>query len=649
MKEDIITMADLEEKMRENGNKIVVPYVIVRILRDKTNEEKKISQKKLLEILNDEYGVEICRNTLHTHLKELQKLNVVSVGRSGVYYTGKDISEGELRLFIDMLLSSPLISEIGKEKITESILDLGSMYFRKNMTGYLKFRNDNQVKALSSIPPTIDAGTVLNNLGTIQGAIFGDHQISFNYHTFYFDNKIQTRWLYPENICVDPYDFVFKNGKYSLIGSVHGSGKIESWAVELMDDVTVLTEMRDPINPSISQRGGVLGYAKTQPKLAGGRPERFYIQCDRDNLDELVEIFGTSLIPTQIPKSEQKRYLGSSRRDKGYNENVIVLMVDATRESMKHWALAHAESFVVVKPADFREEIEKTISDCERAYRIADEKREDPHYELHERRNRELRNIYSAKTFKERVEAVKSANRRGFSYHSYTRGEKEVADLSLLKDCPSLTMISIIGCRLEHLECLNELPELRTLNLIECEYSIETLSELKNVQRFETDLIEAAKVMGSHIALNELTLEERSSSKITEKDFSVFEDILPVKNLTLGRINKIKDLSFLANCSAFRELNSITVSWCHTVTDYSFLQKMPSLRWVSIHSPHFELKDALELKEKTKIEAIQIYGMNELDEETLEKLGYVRTRLGNPIVRSRVDDPQINYTKNRNV
>lgn len=80
----------------------LIDIYILEILEKYAHKDHKITQNKIIELLNDEYGVECTRNTLSKYLSALREEGRIA-GERGVYKVNK-FSDEELRLLIDGVL-----------------------------------------------------------------------------------------------------------------------------------------------------------------------------------------------------------------------------------------------------------------------------------------------------------------------------------------------------------------------------------------------------------------------------------------------------------------------------------------------------------------------------------------------------------------
>ena len=566
------------------AKKYLLLLVIIDILKEYTSPGNHMKKTELCDKIEQCCGFMPARNTVYDKLNSLEEAGfpIVQDSHEGVYYDGHELSDGELRFLVDSVLYSDFVTLGGADEMIEALTAFGSPKFQK----YIRRQKNRAGKTRKNMQKS-----VFFTIEEVQSAIFSKRQISCNYLTYRAD--LTTEKVYPEDITVNPYELVYKNGRYYLLGALNDHDKILSWRVDRLCDLKKLkTRCQEiPQLKEINASGGMSAYADTQPDLCGGALETFKIQCAKDSIDEIVDVFGCdfSIAP------EQKG---------NYDDETIILSVKATRESMKSWAFTHAGSMVVISPDDFRKDIADSLKDSERLYRVTGKP-------LHIR-------VFTAKDFAEAIRFSKKRTGKTIIYHGkghyLGKGQrsKEKIDLSLLHEMPDIISLSLNECILDHAEYLKELKMLRKLSLLQCEYPLDCLDSLSSLEFFRTDRIEAA-----------VQVSKASEIKVLVLDGDSIQDVAPLcgmhslRSLSIGFNRKLNDISALKN---LKHLERLEIVNCDGIRDFSFLEEMPNLKDVSIHSHSFSVQDGIRLHGKTGT-AVRLQNERDLDDDTLKQLG----------------------------
>lgn len=104
---------DIDGKLR--------PLYLLRILREQTDENHKLSTMQLCKLLKDEYGIDTFRTTIKTDIEVLQQAGFsIEVTRSSqnLYNcTEREFDTQEITSMLDAVLCSRIITHSSREQI----------------------------------------------------------------------------------------------------------------------------------------------------------------------------------------------------------------------------------------------------------------------------------------------------------------------------------------------------------------------------------------------------------------------------------------------------------------------------------------------------------------------------------------------------
>lgn len=548
-------------------HKALLQLLVLEILKNNTDPGNPITKQKIIEKATELCGFEPARNTIYDDIDALIDAGFpIEQSRKGVYYDGKSLSDGELRFLIDSVLYSDLMTKNGASEVIEALASLGSVDFQKYME---------KQKSRISITRKSKQPNMFMAIEDIQTAIYQKKQISFNYLTYRPDCTQEK--VYTEAITVNPYDLVYKNGRYFLLGALHDEKKICSWRVDRLCDVKPLkTGRRDvPQLKEISALGGMNAYVDTQPDLCGGAVETFKIQCSDIAMDEIVDVFGSNfqLIPQQAEH---------------FITGVIILSVRTTRDAMKSWAITHADQVVILEPHEMREETYNALLHATDRYDYA----EAPQY---------IRTS-TANSFDEAVRLYKIRPLPLFRYTGMTlNDEPEKINISILQEIPNLTSLTLENCEISDPNFLKYLPNLTGLRLPLCRYPHEALQYATEINALE--LSECDPETQNYIQkikwLFHFTL---SHSDI--EDISFLQGFRKLLSVSLINCKNIKDYTVLTK---LRYLKSLTIKNC-PIPDFSFIRELKRIKELEIEIPDRNCEKYQELQQFSDDYEIEAYG-----------------------------------------
>ena len=115
---------DIDGKLR--------PLYLLRILREQTDENHKLSTMQLCKLLKDEYGIDTFRTTIKTDIEVLQQAGFsIEVTRSSqnLYnYTEREFDTQEITSMLDAVLCSRIITHSSREQIAGKLTRLAGPF-----------------------------------------------------------------------------------------------------------------------------------------------------------------------------------------------------------------------------------------------------------------------------------------------------------------------------------------------------------------------------------------------------------------------------------------------------------------------------------------------------------------------------------------
>lgn len=554
--------------------------MLLDILQEYTDSSHPMTKEEIRGKIEELYGFLPTRNTVYERLKDLNDAGYeIQETPKGCYLVRDGLQDGELRFLIDHVLYSDFVTRNGSANMIEQLAALGSPTLRQ-VVANRKYRARQTVKSENQ------SGILLLEL--IQSAIFQKKQISCNCFSYCADGTTKNR--YAENLIINPYELAYKNGKYYLLGALDISDQMLSWRVDKLCDLEILHTSCQEISllKKIQQSGGIAAYVDSQPQLCGGEVETFKLQCAEDAIDEIVDVFGKNfeLAPEQETNDEP---------------DTVILQVKATRESMKAWAITHADRVVIISPEDMKESIQNALHIARRRYLLNGESAEvrmtyaetlDKAIKLSQRTD-EKKLVYNASLESDTLQPIDTSSLTQISdvkELSLTAGI--ITDPDFLKNVPLVEELDLIGTEFPSV-ALRDLPHLTSLTVSDWDEDFpEVLRNLKNLTHF-------------------------SLSESSVQDLSILRNLPDLKSILLQFCPNLTDCAQLLKC---RNLTNIHILGCETLTDFSFLKKMKQLRFVTIFYSKFTASDAIALQ-KT------------LRDCHIRTEGYVTERSKTPIVR----------------
>lgn len=341
---------------------------ILDILRRYTDEEHRLSQKEIAEILRTEYGMNAERKTIRRHLLNLidcgyeieysESVRMVPNPKTGVpeesylwsdFYLVRDFTDAELRLLIDGLLFSKHIPYSQCKELVEKLEGLSNVYFRS------------RVKHIRTMPDTAPQNKQLFYTIEVLDEVIGKgKKVCFRYTSFDVDKKRHLRAGEdgrPKEYVVSPYQMAAANGRYYLIGCTDPHDNVSHYRLDRIVDIRLLDE---PARPAKTVQG--LEHGVDLPKhmaehvymFAGpSRPVTFRMK--KYLIDDVIDWFGTD-----VAFSDE-------------SDDEVTARVTVNLAAMRRWAIQYAPHVRVLSPASLVEEVRQDIRTAAKNYGLDNE------------------------------------------------------------------------------------------------------------------------------------------------------------------------------------------------------------------------------------------------------------------------------------
>ena len=313
------------------GSKKMLNIMILKILEKYSDERRPLTQKKILELLNLEYGMKCDSRSVKANLMSLKEMDFDINLKKGIFIR-RDFEESELRMLIDSVLFSKNISRSQAKRLIEKLKNLGSNQFSA------------KVSHIANLPELqhSDNTRVMCNLDVINDAISKNKKISFVYNSYDTNFKLKPRR--EEIYIVSPYQMAATNGRYYLICNTDGHENIVHYRIDKMTDVKML---KIPVKNKrdIKEFLGDFNLPKHMAEhiyMFSGESVFVKFWAKIFLMDALVDWFGKDFKILQ--KTDEK----------------ILVSVKVNQTAMKFWAMQYGENIEIISPESLRFEIMDT-------------------------------------------------------------------------------------------------------------------------------------------------------------------------------------------------------------------------------------------------------------------------------------------------
>lgn len=337
---------------------------ILDILKKYTDEDHRLSQREIAEILKDEYSMEVDRKSVKRNLMNLidfgypieysESVRMVPNAKTGAleesfilsdFYLERDFSDAELRLLIDSLLFSKHIPYSQCRDLIKKLEGLSNKYF------------ESKVKHIRTLPKNKLANKQLfYTIDILDEAISKEKQVKFHYALYGADKKLHNRLDRNGELreyVINPYQIVATNGRYYLICNYDKFDDLSNYRVDRITDIELLDS---PAKPPREVKGAENGFDLSKHMeehiyMFTGKAIRAEFVADKFIISDIIDIFGSDVVFT--------------------NETDTQVTVSATvnEQDMRLWALQYALQIKVLSPPSLVENVKNDILKAAEKYK----------------------------------------------------------------------------------------------------------------------------------------------------------------------------------------------------------------------------------------------------------------------------------------
>ncbi len=340
---------------------------ILDILRKYSDEEHRLSQKEICEILKTEYNMTADRKTVRRNILDLigfgyeieysEAVRMVPNKVTGEpeesyiwsdFYLVREFSDSELRLLVDSLLFSVHIPYNQCKELVEKLEGLSSRYF------------ESKVKHIRTMPErTLANKQLFYTIDVLDDAISHGRQVSFFYNRYGTDKKLHREKNAdgsPKEYTINPYQIAATNGRYYLIANYDKYDDVSHYRLDRISDIKML---QTPVKPMKQVKG-----------LENG------LQLPK-HMAEHIYMFSGESIPVVF---SAKKYIVGDVLDWFGNdisfcdetEDEVTVRVNVNENAMRRWGLQYALHAKIISPVSLAQQIKEDLAAALQNYNESD-------------------------------------------------------------------------------------------------------------------------------------------------------------------------------------------------------------------------------------------------------------------------------------
>ena len=328
-------------------------FAILDILRKYTDEDHRLSQKDIIDILKTEYDMTADRKSVKRNITSLMEMGYeinfsealrMFPNKDGVmeesyilsdFWLEREFTDSELRLLIDSLLFSKHIPYSQCKELVDKLGNLSNQYFKS------------RVRFISTLPETSPKNKELfYTIEVLDEAIAKGRQVAFTYNSYGTDKKLHPRR--DRDYIVNPYQMVATNGRYYLAANYNKYDDLIHYRV---DRITGIRLLDTPVKPVRQVKGLEKGlylpsHMAEHLYMFSGESVPVTFRMKKTILNDVIDWFGT-----EIAFSDE-------------TEEEVTARVTVNWHAMRHWALQYCRHVRVLTPPDLAQTMKEDLQNA---------------------------------------------------------------------------------------------------------------------------------------------------------------------------------------------------------------------------------------------------------------------------------------------
>ncbi|WP_075442900.1 helix-turn-helix transcriptional regulator [Selenomonas ruminantium] len=320
--------------MYATGNKKMLNMLILDILKDYSDENHRLTQQEIIQLLDKIYGMTCDRRSVKANIESLKELGYDIATNRGCYLMERDFEDAELRLLIDSVLCSRGLSKNQAKRLIEKLVKFGNRYFQPKVKHIAK---------LSEMRHS-DNTRVMQNIDMLNDAIEHETKVQFTYNRYNTSFRLVPKRKKP--YIVSPYQMVVCNGWYYLICNTENHDNISHYRIDKMAAMQILDK---PIKAKREIADFAIGGYNLPKHMAehiymfGGDSIEVKFLTEKSMMDQLVDWFGKAFSVKSVGPDE------------------ILVTVKCNENAIRYWALQYVEYVDIVEPVWLKTDIENIL------------------------------------------------------------------------------------------------------------------------------------------------------------------------------------------------------------------------------------------------------------------------------------------------
>lgn len=329
-------------------------FAILDILRQYSDENHKLSQNDIVELLERDYDMKADRKSVKRNITTLLEMGYpidfketlrMYPNKDGVleesyilsdFWLDREFTDAELRLLIDSLLFSKHIPYSQCDELITKLEGLSNRYFKS------------RVRFISTLPETAPENRELfYTIEILDEAIANGKQVAFTYNEYGTDKKLHPKRQ--REYIVNPYQMAATNGRYYLVGNYDKYDNLANYRLDRITGIRLLDAPVKPVRQVEGMKNGLYlpKHMAEHLYMFSGESVPVTFRMKKTILNDVIDWFGT-----EIAFSDE-------------TEDEVTARVTVNWSAMRYWAQQYCRFVRILTPTDLgdtvRDDLKKAL------------------------------------------------------------------------------------------------------------------------------------------------------------------------------------------------------------------------------------------------------------------------------------------------
>lgn len=263
-------------------SKKMLPIYLLNVLEKYSDAFHKLSQKKLIELIEKDYGVTFERKAIARMINELIELDYDIIYDEGYYLFERYFDRSQIQFLVDSVLSAQTLTKGQANDLLNKITKGESDYFKRS---FHKIHNVNQM-------PYGNNEELFCNIEIISEAIENNKQLSFDYMGYGLDKKLYKRK--EEKYIINPFELMISNGRYYLVANYDKYDDLSHYRIDKIKNIRILDSIAKSYK-SIKNVDSEFVFPKHKMEhiyMFSGKSKVFVLRFENHIIDQIIDWVG---------------------------------------------------------------------------------------------------------------------------------------------------------------------------------------------------------------------------------------------------------------------------------------------------------------------------------------------------------------------